>query len=46
MLFNLATVYELCTERHRGLKMDLTERVAAMEPGEDGWEKTMADFKL
>ncbi|KFH44613.1 Trafficking protein particle complex subunit-like protein [Hapsidospora chrysogenum ATCC 11550] len=46
LLFNLSTVYELCTERNRNLKMKLTERVAAMEESPAGWEKTTADFKL
>ncbi|KAG6026707.1 hypothetical protein E4U41_001195 [Claviceps citrina] len=46
LLFNLSTIYELCTDRHRQLKMTLAERVAAMEESPAGWEKTNADFKL
>ena len=46
LLFNLTTMYELCTERARGLKIKLSEKVAAMEPSANGWEKTNADFKL
>ncbi|KAK3989315.1 hypothetical protein QBC44DRAFT_327567 [Cladorrhinum sp. PSN332] len=42
LLFNLTTMYELCTERSRSLKVKLTEKVAGM--GEQ--EKTNADFKL
>ncbi|KAI5865131.1 hypothetical protein GGS23DRAFT_410900 [Durotheca rogersii] len=45
-LFNLATTYELCTDRHKNLKTQLAERVAAREPTPLGWEKTNADFKL
>jgi hypothetical protein len=39
-------MYELCTEKHRNLKLKLTERVAAMEVSSAGWEKTNSDFKL
>jgi hypothetical protein len=46
LLFNLTTMYELCTERSRPLKMKLAEKVAAMDETVDGWEKTNADFKL
>ncbi|EEU36545.1 uncharacterized protein NECHADRAFT_69870 [Fusarium vanettenii 77-13-4] len=46
LLFNLSTVYELCTEKHRNMKLKLTERVAAMEVSSAGWEKTNSDFKL
>lgn len=46
LLFNLATMYELCTERPRPLKMELAEKVAAMDETAFGWEKTNADFKL
>lgn len=46
LLFNLSTMYELCTERHRQLKMKLAERVADMDESPTGWEKTSADFKL
>ncbi|KAJ4257342.1 hypothetical protein NW762_008460 [Fusarium torreyae] len=46
LLFNISTMYELCTERHRNLKLKLTERVAGMEASPAGWEKTNSDFKL
>ena len=48
LTFNLSTVYELCTERSRSLKIGLAERVAEMEGegGEVGWEKVNGDFKL
>ncbi|CAJ2513246.1 Uu.00g013650.m01.CDS01 [Anthostomella pinea] len=46
LLFNLTTMYELCTERAKGLKVKLAERVADMQPSAQGWEKTNGDFKL
>lgn len=46
LLFNLATMYELCTDKSRGLKMKLAERVAGMEESDAGWEKSNVDFKL
>ncbi|KAI0160946.1 hypothetical protein GGR52DRAFT_562297 [Hypoxylon sp. FL1284] len=46
LLFNLTTMYELCTDRHKNLKMRLAERVASQQPTVQGWEKTNADFKL
>lgn len=46
LLFNLSTMYELCTEKNKALKVQLTERVAAMEESPAGWERTNADFKL
>ncbi|KAH8886918.1 hypothetical protein GQ53DRAFT_750117 [Thozetella sp. PMI_491] len=46
LLFNLTTMYELCTERSRALKLRLSERVAAHEETPNGWEKANADFKL
>lgn len=46
LLFNLATMYELCTDRSRALKVQLSEKVAAAQVTLDGWEKTMGDFKL
>ncbi|KAF9765611.1 hypothetical protein IL306_002078 [Fusarium sp. DS 682] len=46
LLFNLSTMYELCTERHKNLKVKLTERVAGLEASTAGWEKTNSDFKL
>ncbi|KAM0444064.1 hypothetical protein ACHAQK_002816 [Fusarium lateritium] len=46
LLFNLSTMYELCTERHKNMKIRLTERVAGLEASSTGWEKTNSDFKL
>ncbi|KAI1820410.1 hypothetical protein F4861DRAFT_523250 [Xylaria intraflava] len=48
LLFNLTTMYELCSDRAKNLKVRLAERVADLEPGSGGggWEKTNADFKL
>ncbi|KAI1815188.1 hypothetical protein GGS20DRAFT_359329 [Poronia punctata] len=48
LLFNLTTMYELCTDRPKNLKIRLAERVADMAPETvmGGWEKTNADFKL
>ncbi|KAK3687448.1 hypothetical protein B0T22DRAFT_457230 [Podospora appendiculata] len=46
LLFNLTTIYELCTERARTLKMKLSEKVASMDESPNGWEKANADFKL
>ncbi|KAI2606584.1 hypothetical protein GGR54DRAFT_644199 [Hypoxylon sp. NC1633] len=46
LLFNLTTMYELCTDRHKNLKVKLAERIASRQPSSQGWEKTNADFKL
>lgn len=46
LLFNITTMYELCTDRSRSLKARLAERVAGMEATPHGWEKSNADFKL
>ncbi|KAF7950878.1 uncharacterized protein EAE97_002430 [Botrytis byssoidea] len=52
LTFNLSTIYELCTERSRTLKVALAEKVAGMvDIGENegvvrGWEKVNGDFKL
>ncbi|KAH6634924.1 hypothetical protein B0J18DRAFT_487078 [Chaetomium sp. MPI-SDFR-AT-0129] len=46
LLFNLSTMYELCTDRSRALKVSLSEKVAAQGDRVEGWEKTNADFKL
>jgi hypothetical protein len=47
LTFNLATMYELCTESPRQLKLDLAQKVVGI-PASDrvGLEKTNADFKL
>ncbi|KAK3389802.1 hypothetical protein B0H63DRAFT_464360 [Podospora didyma] len=46
LLFNLTTMYELCTERAKALKIKLSEKMASTEESPSGWEKTNADFKL
>ncbi|CAN8102447.1 unnamed protein product [Discula destructiva] len=46
LLFNLATMYELCTDRSKSLKASLAAKVARMEASTKGWEKSNADFKL
>ncbi|ROW04548.1 hypothetical protein VMCG_04964 [Cytospora schulzeri] len=46
LLFNLTTMYELCTDRSKAEKGKLAEKVAGMEPTPRGWEKSNADFKL
>ena len=46
LTFNLSTMYELCTDKSRVLKTELTEKVAALEMSDLGWEKTNVDFKL
>lgn len=46
LLFNLTTMYELCTDRSNNMKMRLAEQVAEMDATAQGWEKTNADFKL
>ena len=46
LLFNLATVYELCSEKARGLKVELAGRVAGREGRAWGWERVEGDFKL
>lgn len=51
--FNLATIYELCTERSRALKIGLVEKVAALREdalekgkGGEGYEGVNGDYKL
>ncbi|KAH7400913.1 hypothetical protein DE146DRAFT_612027 [Phaeosphaeria sp. MPI-PUGE-AT-0046c] len=47
MVFNLSTVYELCTERNRDQKLGLAAKLAARKDGGGvGWEMNAADFKL
>jgi hypothetical protein len=43
LTFNLSTIYELCTERSRALKIGLAEKVASMQ---GRGEKVNGDFKL
>ncbi|KJX93919.1 hypothetical protein TI39_contig4237g00003 [Zymoseptoria brevis] len=48
LLFNLSTVYELCTERAVDRKTQLVHQSAAKEPSSDsgGWERSTFEFKL
>lgn len=46
LTFNLATLYELCTERAKEKKLEMAARDADRAPGEDGWEGIGADYKL
>lgn len=47
LLFNLSTMYELCTDRSKALKQGLAQRVADMGASpSSGWEKSNAAFKL
>jgi len=50
LLFNLSTVYELCTnravERKTGLSQFLAQRAPPAAAMSGGWERTNADFKL
>lgn len=47
MVFNLSTVYELCTERNRDQKLSLAAKLAARKDGGGvGWELSAAQFKL
>ncbi|KAE9376482.1 hypothetical protein N431DRAFT_181368 [Stipitochalara longipes BDJ] len=46
LTFNLSTIYELCTERSRVLKIGLAEKVAGMQNEGRGGEKGNGDFKL
>ncbi|OAG08439.1 uncharacterized protein CC84DRAFT_1162390 [Paraphaeosphaeria sporulosa] len=47
LVFNLSTIYELCTERNREGKMELARKMAARRgDGGVGWEMSNADFKL
>jgi len=47
MVFNLSTIYELCTERNREKKLELADKVAKRKgDGSVGWEFSNPDFKL
>ncbi|KAF4550977.1 Hypothetical protein D9617_15g043310 [Elsinoe fawcettii] len=45
-LFNLATMYELATEKAVERKAKLVDRVASRGPENGGWERASVDFKL
>lgn len=48
VLFNLCTLYELCTERAGERKEALARRMARRTPGPEfgGWERARVEFKL
>ena len=47
LIFNLCTVYELCTERNRDAKMGVASKLASRKgEGAVGWEMRDVDFKL
>ncbi|KAF2244305.1 hypothetical protein BU26DRAFT_522977 [Trematosphaeria pertusa] len=47
LVFNLSTIFELCTERNRDKKAALAEKLATRKvDGSVGWELGSADFKL
>ena len=46
LIFNLSTIYELCSDKSRGLKMELAEKLADRPGSGLGWEKSNVDFKL
>jgi thioredoxin-like negative regulator of GroEL len=47
MVFNLSTVYELCTEKNREKKLGLAARLAGRKDGGGvGWEMSASQFKL
>lgn len=47
LVFNLSTIFELCTERNKDKKVALAEKLATRKvDGSVGWEIGSADFKL
>ncbi|KAJ4305485.1 hypothetical protein N0V90_001016 [Kalmusia sp. IMI 367209] len=47
LVFNLSTIFELCTERNRERKVGLAGKMATRKvDGSVGWEMSNADFKL
>lgn len=46
LIFNLSTIFELCTDRSRSLKLVLAEKIARKDEEGTGWERGNADFKL
>ncbi|EEP82507.1 conserved hypothetical protein [Uncinocarpus reesii 1704] len=47
LTFNLATIYELCSENSGNLKVGLTEQISKQPPSRDiNWERPNANFKI
>ncbi|KAJ4342182.1 hypothetical protein N0V87_001166 [Didymella glomerata] len=47
LVFNLSTVFELCTERNRDKKGEIAEKLARRKDGGGvGWERSTLEFKL
>lgn len=46
LLFNLSTMYELCSDRSKDMKLGLAQKIADATETASGWEKSNADFKL
>jgi len=47
LTFNLSTIYELCSEKPKNLKMQLAEEIAKQShSGEINLDRSNADFKL
>ncbi|KAF3048755.1 hypothetical protein E8E11_006386 [Didymella keratinophila] len=47
LVFNLSTVFELCTERNRDKKSEIAEKLASRKDGGGvGWERSTLEFKL
>lgn len=47
LVFNLSTVFELCTERNRDKKGEMAEKLASRKDGGGvGWERSTLEFKL
>lgn len=47
LVFNLSTVFELCTERNRDKKAKIAEKLASRKDGGGvGWERSTVEFKL
>ncbi|KAJ4382323.1 hypothetical protein N0V86_002657 [Didymella sp. IMI 355093] len=47
LVFNLSTVFELCTERNRDKKAEIADKLASRKDGGGvGWERSTLEFKL
>jgi tetratricopeptide (TPR) repeat protein len=47
LVFNLSTVFELCTERNRDKKAEIADKLASRKDGGGvGWERSALEFKL